>query len=518
MSEHAHIAEIHKALVDLVPRSERSNADLVSTFVDTEPLYRFLSKKSNQIIYGRRGTGKTHALKYLLGRIEQSDERVIYMDLRFVGSNGSIYGDGSRSVAERAGALIRDVVASIADELYSIAVRLLDRVPDPKQITLRLDDLMSAISEISITGGVEQETISGRTGSYTDTDGIAIKVSAIPSAELNVGEVNKSESSSSVKVKRSGVESVHLNFGRVSNCIDGLIHVLGKPHIWLLLDEWSEIPVALQPYLADLLRRIVLTQKHITVKIAAIEQRSQMAIFKEKGERIGLELGADIAAELNLDDFLVFDNNQQRSVNFFKELLFKHFLSSPIAPAYITSADQLVGSLFTQTPAFEEFVRAVEGVPRDAVYIFEALLTKSWGDKFTKENVRVAARDWYNNEKSKILRERPDLDLLMRRIVDEVIGKRRARAFFLRSNARDARLDDLFDARLLHVLKRNVSSNDEPGARYDVFKIDFGCYVDLQVTAKHTLGLYQDDDGSYVEVPKDSYRSIRRAILRLDPG
>jgi len=122
-----------------------------------EPFYRFLSKKSNQIIYGRRGTGKTHALKYLFGRVEGSDERAIYLDLRFVGSNGSIYGDGSRGLAERAGTLIRDVIAAIADELYSIAVRLLDRVPDPKQITLRLDDLMNAIGEVRIVGSVEHE-------------------------------------------------------------------------------------------------------------------------------------------------------------------------------------------------------------------------------------------------------------------------------------------------------------------------------------------------------------------------
>jgi hypothetical protein len=69
---------------------------------------------------------------------------------------------------------------------------------------------------------------------------------------------------------------------------------------------------------------------------------------------------------------------------------------------------------------------------------------------------------------------------------------------------------------ILHVLKRSVSSNDEPGARYDVYKIDYGCYVDLINTTRAPEGLFQEDDGHYTEVPKDDYRSIRRAIL--DPN
>ncbi len=48
--------------------------------------------------------------------------------------------------------------------------------------------------------------------------------------------------------------------------------------------------------------------------------------------------------------------------------------------------------------------------------------------------------------------------------------------------------------------------------------IDYGCYVELANTTKMPQGLFQSDDpNEYVDVPKDDYRSIRRAILRLDP-
>jgi hypothetical protein len=63
------------------------------------------------------------------------------------------------------------------------------------------------------------------------------------------------------------------------------------------------------------------------------------------------------------------------------------------------------------------------------------------------------------------------------------------------------------------VLKKNISSRDEPGVRYDVYKIDYGCYVDLVNTSQAPRGLFETEDG-FIEVPRDDYRSIRRAILK----
>ncbi len=78
---------------------------------------------------------------------------------------------------------------------------------------------------------------------------------------------------------------------------------------------------------------------------------------------------------------------------------------------------------------------------------------------------------------------------LLHRIIEEVIAHRRARAFLLLSYQQYPLIDMLFDARLLHVLKKNISSQDNPGARFDVYKLDYGCYVDLITTSKAPGGL-----------------------------
>ena len=70
---------------------------------------------------------------------------------------------------------------------------------------------------------------------------------------------------------------------------------------------------------------------------------------------------------------------------------------------------------------------------------------------------------------------------------------------------------------LLHVIKKSISGHDEPGARYDVYKLDYGCDVDLLATTKASDRLLDHDDlGASVGVRSDDYRAIRRAILNFD--
>lgn len=506
---------LHGIFLDVDKRAERSSAEVLNaTFVDSAPLYDMLATRNNQIIYGRRGTGKTHALRYLQKQVDGATGMPIYADLRNIGSNGSIYGDPSRNLAERAGVLVRDVLQILLDSFYPLAVAAIDNARDPAQITARLDDFAAAISEVKVLGSFERE--------QTDADSSKNSVEAGGKFSLRPSVIGgdikaalEKAASSTLRTKESGTEVLHINFGRVATALSGLLQVLGGQRVWLLLDEWSEVPLELQPYLADLVRRTILPERLITVKIAAIEHRSRFAIRKTQGEYVGMELGADLAADLNLDDFLVFDSDQAKALGFFKQLLFKHVKASEIDTTSVTSADNLVQRLFTQVPVYEEFVRAVEGVPRDALNLMTKIVGRAWGQKISMQDVRRAARDWYSQDKARDVNDNPELGEFLNHVIDEVIGTRKAKAFLVRSNTRIDEINQLFDSRILHVLKKNISSHDQPGVRYDVYKIDYGCYVELINTAGAPAGLFQDDTG-YVEVPRDDYRSIRRAILDVE--
>lgn len=99
-----------------------------------------------------------------------------------------------------------------------------------------------------------------------------------------------------------------------------------------------------------------------------------------------------------------------------------------------------------------------------------------------------------------------------------MIGRRRARAFLVPQSVASANplIQELYDARVLHVLKRGVSDKDRAGIRFDAYQLDYGCYVEL-VTTRATLGVVPgENEGEYVDVPGDDYRAIRRAILDID--
>jgi hypothetical protein len=79
---------VNLALMQAHTRSENADdATLAKTFVSIPPLESMLRSPQHQIVYGRRGTGKTHLLKYLTNSERARDRAAIYIDVRTIGSS-----------------------------------------------------------------------------------------------------------------------------------------------------------------------------------------------------------------------------------------------------------------------------------------------------------------------------------------------------------------------------------------------------------------------------------------------
>jgi hypothetical protein len=512
--------------MQLTRRAEGSDRQkLVETFVNAGPLFQILSSPDHQIIYGRRGTGKTHCLLYLAEDRARQGDLPLYLDMRTIGSNGGIYGDPTMSLIARGTHLLIDTLGEVHNQLLNYAIDDSNGI-DLSRAGPILDKLANAISEVRIVGSVEVTTSSE--SSSTKKEGLDVGASIGTSgAEVRASLTDSSDSSNAISSarKRSGQEQYSINFGNIHRHLVELGELVPTKRTWLLLDEWSALPADVQPFLADMLRRCVFPiPKAYTVKIAAIEFRSVFQISGQKGGYIGIELGADAQADLNLDDFLVFDADAERARSFFKEFLFKHFraLADKVPELQLpASADALISLAFTQKNAFDEFVRSAEGVPRDAINLISLAAQLANDRQISIPIVRQASQNWYQRDKQPPVGADLDAQRLLHWIVDEVIRERKARAFLLAANSRDPLIDRLFDARVIHVLKRNVAAKDAAGERFTAYKLDYGCYVDLIATANETKGAFEivSADGkaaSYLDVPPDDYRSIRRAILNLD--
>ena len=341
-------------------------------------------------------------------------------------------------------------------------------------------------------------------------------------ASLKAGVSVREDTKASTASKRAvtGAEAYHVNFGSVGSALGKIARMLPNGRLCILLDEWSEVPMDLQPYLADLLRRAVMPTPQVTVKIAAIELRTRFRIVAGGGGNIGLEVGADIASAVNLDDYMVFDNNGANATKFFRKLVFAHTTAALEENGHPPLKDEaaLLSDGFTQANAFDEAVRACEGVPRDIINILGKAAQRSPAETISVNNVRQAALQWYQGSKDPAVSAHAQAKRLLEWVVDKVIKERQAKAFLLESGARDPLIDHLYDERVLHVLKKGMSSKDAPGARFNVYGIDYGCYVDLINTAKAPQGLLDLGEARadfVAEVPKTDLRSIRRCILDL---
>lgn len=109
---------------------------------------------------------------------------------------------------------------------------------------------------------------------------------------------------------------------------------------------------------------------------------------------------------------------------------------------------------------------------------------------------------------------------MLERIVEEVIGHRRARSFLLpRELEKHEVIQKLFDARVLHLMQRGYADKDNPGVRYNIYTLDYGTYVDLLNTNSQpelNLITIENEVPEDFVVPFDDKRSIRRIILTKD--
>lgn len=502
---------LNQALLRIPRRAENSARHTVSsTYVEAGSLAALLHSSDHQILYGRRGTGKTHALLHLADLVTGLNDIAVYVDLRTIGSAGGIHADTALPAAERGTRLLIDTLEEVHDGLLTVAMER--DVADQTGLLRGLDALAGAATTVKVVGEVERETTFG--GTEVSQRSAEVAVTSSPGVHASAGSRRSVTAQS--RLLWTGVEQHHVMFGPLHRAVRAIVRALSPGRLWLLLDEWSSVPRDLQPFLADLLRRAVLPVGGFTVKIAAIERRSRFATPTGSGEYVGIEVGSDAASSVDLDAFLGFDNSEPQAREFFARLFHSHTSVWLTAMVKDPPPDpvRFVEECFRRN-AFTELVRAAEGVPRDAINI-AALAAQHAHDKpIGVADIRRAARDWYLRDKQTAIAANQSARSALRALVDEVIGHRRARTFVVDQLARERAgvIEDLHDARLLHLLRRGIADPNHPGALYDGFAIDYGCYVSLMLDdAKFQVRGRADWINSPNGVPPEGFKFARSAI------
>lgn len=363
-------ADLLTALQAIDKRAERSaDESVIATYVDDPSLVGALTASDNGIISGRRGTGKTHALKYLAETRRREGETVVYIDMeQDIGSTEGRYVDTSLSLEERATRLVVDVLSIVHTAFVEAAFN--GQADASIEI---LDRMMDHFQEVVVRKELTQSGTQRASETSEDTAKIGVA-----SGGLSLGLDGQSTTGRSAEETISGSGPVRhrISFGGVTTMMRQFLQGFASKRFWILLDEWSGVPIDLQPFLAEMLRKLFFGLPEVTVRIGAIPHRSNWRIAGEYGQYLGVEVGAELFPLLDLDEFVVFPartgaEQAHRSRTFFQNLIFRHLnyaLSTTGLPA-LPDIGQMTSLLFTQVTSLNELVRAAEGVaPRRTEY------------------------------------------------------------------------------------------------------------------------------------------------------
>lgn len=455
-------------------------ARLQRTFVEVEQITTALRSIDHGVVYGRRGTGKTHAFTHLSRELDDDGQLTLLIDLRRIGSNGGLYSDADENFSLRASQLLIDVLEEIHNRLVEIAFE----VNGFSGMLDHLDALAEAATQVSVEGSVErsEEAENERGTDVQRKLELGARFKDGPSATASTSRKTSQKNRMKQTEKRTGHELPQLRFGQLSRCFERLCESIRPARLWILLDEWSSLPLDLQPILADMLKRVLFACPGVTVKIGAIERRSAFVQRRSASSYIGIELGADTGATLNLDEHLVGPDDHESAVQFYERLIQKHLLTTAeeCNAQWPMTIVELKRQMF-EGDAFSWLVRAAEGIPRDAINVLGLAAGYAGKRKIRAAEVQKAARTYYLQDKEKGIIGNQTAGEIWDTLQRDVVFRQRSRTFLLRRSREhmDPVMLDLYDARLIHLLKPGLVSSSRPGMVYDGYAVDYGCYVNV---------------------------------------
>ena len=464
--------EVELAIGSIERRAERERdcRKLYDIYVDRGVLTE-LSATENQVVYGRRGVGKTHLFHFYRDHLLSSSNRVLFQI-----HNCQELGSGLNSVSSDPAVVAETMFREFLNDIATESFEALNTIELNKEAIQNAGNAILAFQDV----------------------------------------INRSPSSTS-----------SFDFRNLGATLDKFRIAYGAERFIVALDEWVSVSPNVQPFFAELLKHTFFSQPEFVIKIAAVTYQSKMSV--EYNDRIiGLETGADVFGDIDLDTYFVWEEDKEGVQSFFAQVLYNHIADSLNWTLDMKPEDKtriIQKTFFTQEDGFVQLCRAAEGNCRDLLNVFRLSYSEFRRDASAKRigipHIKTAAERWYRQDKLQNIVGEGRLGDFLNYLVQDVIRDRKSKTFMV--SYRDIGhqlLARLFTARLLHPLRTTWSHPDRPGEPYHLVTMDYGCYLALQGTRAEPeqrvfFPLFELDKISEFTdlVPLDDRRSIRRIVL-----
>lgn len=473
--------DLNRALISIARRAEVRPDRLSESYVEVGVLDTLLQSPDHQVLFGRRGTGKTHVLRVLRDMLEERGDLAILIDMRTIASTGGVLSDLARPITDRATRLLVDVIGAIQTEIADYVLRA--AYSDDADFTAcmnALDELADELTSVYIRANTSDS--SGETPSETRLPNeleLSLVLSADPAAHAMI---DKSPVRSHLLKGHSKRGDRHdISFSAVRRAMTRVVQLVPAGHVCIILDEWTDTPRELQPVLAEFLRRCLLSVHGLSIKIGAIEERASfLRRGPTGGDYVGFELGSDVVGAADLDDFFCAQHEANLDQEFLEHLIFNHLRSLDPLLVRAKSSSVLASEIFDNDGSLALWVDAAAGVPRDALNIISIAALRAGASRLSYDVMRQAVATWYARDKLGAIRGDADTLGIFSDVIRRVVGENRNSCFLIREpELGNSHLAKLFDARLIHLVRKDIPSDSDVFLRYTLFRVDVGAYVTL---------------------------------------
>lgn len=506
--------ELKNAILDLknLLRAEYNTSENYLDYYAGKDNLRNVNNITNQVIYGRRGTGKTHLLRALQELyLEKKDYFPVYIDMRkikpLLSEDLNIY----YSLI-----VMKDIIVEMLKcarvsipYIFEINEWDLDRAKDIRELEVKIDKLLLEFN-ISFNGS-----------GFVKLGEVHVDISDIRELTATFVASKNPEASAMLKKSQGTNETSdnlrYISFSAITDIIIQFKDLLGMKQIVILLDEWSEMPLKCQTLISELIKRAFFTQQ-VTTKIAAIPNRTRF--MEEDGT--GLEDGGDIFG-YSLDNRNIYELNSEITKSFFNELLFNQLaivlpnIKTKFYDPVKKSVDVKFINHFFANQALGEVLIASSGIPRDFINVFirsyDIFMQRKTANKhIAVKDVREATREWYTEDKKNAVETNQNAKMFLQQVVNDIIiSKKKCHFLIPEKYENNKQLNDLIDLRVIHIRKKGISHKGNKGVVYNVYYIDYACYTSANIS--HS----QIDSNFINEIESvDDFRKIRRVSLEDD--
>lgn len=501
-----HAESLDRALRTPLPLRSEQHGNYLDLFVDTGHL-QLLRNPDWQVIYGRRGTGKT----FLLGVLQEEAARSLaesrIMSV-FVTAQDCLVSPVGREVPDTIRALgyvqtfielltarvLDSVDRLVADSSFLNAVigrrhHLLDRI-----LQLQYDLLEAAQEGTPVLAYASYEVkhsgerMSRKSGSAAMGVGAKVGPNGQSMTAAAALAVERSSSSSSHVAAQYEAGAVP-RFAVVRRKLIELLQILKIRHLNILIDEWSTLDptgsLMTQPLFAEYIKRSFAGSPLISVKIATNRYQTRFSNRGSGSNYTGLEVGADVFDAVNLDRVIL---NSCDLESFFELLLYKRLLHRERSLEVFETRnsghpdEQFVLSIFRDRRTFAELVRGSEGIPRNFLILVNDLV---------RRHAHRADRQWSMADVQRCIRERSldgqydieyhsEASQLLSQGIREAVLNTGSRLFLVDRAAKDGfdrALTELLEKRIIHEYPR-LEVPSRIRSTHLAFVVDYGLWLD----------------------------------------